>query len=362
LLDLLFRRGGRRPRLVALGLVFLGLAVVLAVTRPAPVAVPPAERLLRQVVQASGAVGGVIAWGRPGEAPQVRALGLADRATGRTMQPGDRFRLASLTKPVVAAVLHDLAARGVLSLDDPLSAHAAGAPEGITIAQAMAHLGGWDRAATGDPFFLPDAVLADRHGLTAPAQTCRDIADLPAFRTPQHPPGTTYAYSNLGYCWLGAVIEGATGAPWLDAARAAGGATLSLDPGQITVAPSLPPGAAALPVMRPGVIGPAGGLIGDAATVLTFALAQADARAEDAAAADVAGAAATGYNGRGWRVWRRDGATFYSHFGETPGTFAFVIRRADGAAAALLLNGSVPDADRAARALAADLMANPDWQ
>lgn len=358
----LVRGGGLRPRLIALGVAFLVLAVILALTRPAPVATPAPERLLRQVVQAAGAAGGVVAWGRPGEAPQVRAVGLADRATGRAMQPTDRFRLASLTKPVVAAVLHDLAARGALRLDDPLAAHAPGAPDGITIAQAMAHLGGWDRTVTGEPFILPDAVLADRHGLAAPARTCRDIADLPAFRSLQHPPGMTYAYSNLGYCWLGAVIEGATGASWLDAARQAGGASLSLDASSVTVVPAIHPDDTDLPVMRPAVIGPAGGLIGDAATVLAFALRHADARAEDAAAASVAGPDATDYYGRGWRVWPRDGTTFYTHFGDMPGTFAFVIRRAGGGAAVVLLNGSVADADRAARALAADLMAIPDWQ
>ena len=362
MLGALFRSGGRRPRLVAAGLVFLGLAVVLALTRPAPVATPAPERLLRQLVQASGAAGGVIAWGRPGESPQVRAAGLADRATGRAMQPDDRFRLASLTKPVVAAALHDLAERGALSLDDPLAAHAPGAPDGITIAQALTHLGGWDRTVTGEPFVQSDAVLAERHGLTAPAGTCRDIADLPAFRPLQHPPGTAYAYSNLGYCWLGAVIEGATGAPWLSAARMAGGAALSLDPDSVTVAPAVHPDDIDLPLMRPAVIGPAGGLIGDAATVLAFALANADARATDPAAAALSGPDATDYYGRGWRVWPRQGATFFTHFGDMPGTFAFVIRRADGGAAVVLLNGSVADPDRAARALVADLMAIADWQ
>jgi len=358
----LFRSGGRRPRLVAAGLAFLGLAVVLALTRPAPVAMPAPERLLRQVTQASGAAGGVIAWGRPGEVPQIRAVGLADRATGRAMQPADRFRLASLTKPVVAAALHDLAARGVVSLDDPIAGHVPGAPPGITIAQAMTHLGGWDRSVTGEPFLLSDAMLADRHGLTASAQTCGDIAGLPAFRALQHRPGTTYAYSNLGYCWLGAVIEGATGAPWLDAARSVGGAALSLDPASVTVAPAVHPDDTDLPVMRPTLIGPAGGLIGDAATVLAFALREADGRAADPAAAALAGSSVSDYYGRGWRIWPRQGATFYTHFGDMPGTFAFVIRRAEGGAAVVLLNGSVADPDRAARALAADLMALPDWQ
>lgn len=359
----LFRGGGRRPGQIALGLAFLGLAVVLALTQPRTASVPPPapERLLRQVVQASGVPGGVIAWGRPGEVPQVRAVGLADPATGRAMQPGDRFRLASLTKPVVAAVLHRLASEGRITLSDALSAHVPYAPDGITIAQAQAHLGGWDRSMTGDPFFLPPEVLADRFG-AGPVDDCLDLARLPALRTPQHPPGDRHAYSNLGYCWLGAVITATTGVPWLDAAQASGGEGLTLDAGQLTVAHVSSPEAEALPVMRPEVIGPAGGLIGDAATYLAFTLAQADARAEDAAAAARAGTGATDYYGLGWRVWPQDDATFYTHYGTMPGTFAFAIRRAGGGAAVVLMNGALGDPERAAGALAADLMALPDWQ
>jgi CubicO group peptidase (beta-lactamase class C family) len=285
-------------------------------------------------------------------------VGLADPAAGRVMQPGDRFRLASLTKPVVAAVLHDLAAEGRIALSDPLAA-TTDAPDGISIAQAMAHLGGWDRSVTGDAFFLPPEVLADRFG-AGPVDDCLDLARLPALRTPQHPPGDRHAYSNLGYCWLGAVIASATGAPWLDAAQALGGDGLTLDVGQLTVAHVTTPQGAALPVMRPNVIGPAGGLIGDAATYLAFTLDHADSRAEDAVAAALADAA--DYYGLGWRVWTKDDATFYTHYGTMPGTFAFAIRREGGGAAVVLMNGALGDPERAARALAADLMALSDWQ
>jgi hypothetical protein len=42
MLRVLFRGGGRRPRLVALGLAFLVLAAVLAVTQPDGAVAPPA--------------------------------------------------------------------------------------------------------------------------------------------------------------------------------------------------------------------------------------------------------------------------------------------------------------------------------
>jgi CubicO group peptidase (beta-lactamase class C family) len=320
----------------------------------------PLEALLRRVIAASGVPGGVVAWGRPAEAPKIRAVGIADLQTGRTMRADDRFRLASLTKPVVAAVLHRLAADGRLSLTAPLSLHT-DAPAGITVAQAMAHLGGWDRAVTGDPFFMSDETLATRFA-AAPPGSCLDLARLPELYTPQQPPGTTHAYSNLGYCWLGAVIEAATDAPWLDAARAEGGAALSLDQATITVTHAMSADDLALAVMRPDVIGPAGGLIADASTVLAFTLSHADARAEDATAAALERQGARDYYGLGWRVWRHDGATYYTHYGSMPGTFTFAIRRADGGAAVILLNGALGDPAQAARVLAADLMSIPHWQ
>ncbi|MCU0907763.1 MAG: hypothetical protein MUF73_10015 [Rhodobacteraceae bacterium] len=42
MLRMLFRSGGRRPRLVMLGLAFFGLAAVLAVTQPGTPPAPPA--------------------------------------------------------------------------------------------------------------------------------------------------------------------------------------------------------------------------------------------------------------------------------------------------------------------------------
>jgi len=53
----------------------------------------------------------------------ARTAGHADREAGRRVQAGDIFRLASCTKPIVAATALVMLDRGLLSLDDPVSKH-----------------------------------------------------------------------------------------------------------------------------------------------------------------------------------------------------------------------------------------------
>jgi CubicO group peptidase (beta-lactamase class C family) len=66
----------------------------------------------------AGFVAGVVT--RDGETYST-AVGLADRETSSPMTVDTRFRIASMTKPIVTAAVMQLAERGVVSLDDPVS-------------------------------------------------------------------------------------------------------------------------------------------------------------------------------------------------------------------------------------------------
>lgn len=66
----------------------------------------------------AGFVAGVIT--RDGETYST-AVGMADRETSAPMTVDTRFRIASMTKPIVTAAMMQLAERGVVSLDDPVS-------------------------------------------------------------------------------------------------------------------------------------------------------------------------------------------------------------------------------------------------
>ncbi len=136
------------------------------------------------------------------------------------------FRIASISKPVTAVAILDLVERGKLDLDAPafalldLKPHV---PEGaavdprlarITVRQLLHHTGGWDRNRSGDAMFR-SVEIARALGLPPPAgaeAVIRFMMGQPL----DFDPGTRYAYSNLGYCVLGRVIEKVAGEPYED--------------------------------------------------------------------------------------------------------------------------------------------------
>lgn len=341
-----------RVRLAAAGVLVLAAAVaLLGQDRTGP------DDVLDDLVRRHGVPGGVIAWGRPGEAPAIHAAGVAYRETGAPLDPAHRLRIASLTKPVTARLILDLVDAGRFTLDTPLAGLVAeggpALPRDVTVAQALAHTGGWDRTVDGDPYFLAAPEIAARLGVGEVA-TCRDVAAAVA---PAVAPGTRYIYSNVGYCWLGEVIA-AAGGGYLSAVQAAFGPEFRLSEPDIDVRHDVPPAEAGLVVLRPEVAGAFGGLVTDARSFLAFALLPVDPRvlAEPSVPWDES------YYGLGWRVWREEGRTYLTHYGSMPGTFAFVIRRLDGGAAVLLLNGAIADHEGTARALARLFMGLEGWQ
>src|SRR5204862_3179252 len=93
----------------------------------------------------SAGVPGALALVREGDRTRTAAAGLADLATHRKLRPDDRFRVGSVTKTFVAAIVLELAAEGRLRLDDPVARRLPGLlPDGgrITIRDLLAHRSG----------------------------------------------------------------------------------------------------------------------------------------------------------------------------------------------------------------------------
>ena len=108
------------------------------------------------------------------------------------------FDLGSLTKQLTATAILRLEADGLLSVDDPVGRHLDGLTpeqERITLHQLLTHTAGLPEAL-GD-----DGDVIDRQG----------FIDLVAATPLDRPPGQEYAYSNVGYSLLAAVIEVVTG-------------------------------------------------------------------------------------------------------------------------------------------------------
>ena len=341
-----------RARVVAAVLLVVAAAVaVWTLGREGP------EDVLDELVRLNGAPGGVIAWGRRGEPPRIHAVGVADPVTGTPLDPSARMRIASLSKPVTAALILALVDEGRFSLDTPVADlvgdHGPALPEDVTVAQVLNHSGGWDRTADGDPYFLAPPEIAARYGVDA-VGGCRDVAEaIP----PEVPPGTRYIYSNIGYCWLGEVIAAAHG-DYLSAVQAAFGPEFRLSEADLGVVHAVTEAEADFVVMRPDIAGAFGGLVTDARSYLAFALRPVDPRS----AAEPPFAWEESYYGLGWRVWRQGEDSYLTHYGSMPGTFSFVIRKPGGGAVVILMNGGIAQHEATARALALLFMRMDSWQ
>ena len=169
--------------------------------------------------------GAGLAVARDGRLLLVRGYGLADRSRSAPVEPSSRFRLASLSKTVTAVAVLQLVQDGRLGLDDkvlPILGDLAPSParisdkrvHDITVRHLLQHSGGFDRARSGDVMFLPLAAdAASRQGGPLPPD-CPTILRDALEQKLDFAPGARFAYSNIGYCLLGRVIERVTGVPY----------------------------------------------------------------------------------------------------------------------------------------------------
>lgn len=116
------------------------------------------------------------------------------------------YAVGSIAKTVTAAAIELLAARGKLSLADPIGRHVRGLPYGarVTIAQLLAH-----RAGVPDYDGFPEFA---RGRATSP--TLAELVALIAAKPLDFAPGSDERYSNSGYALLAAAIEHASGSPY----------------------------------------------------------------------------------------------------------------------------------------------------
>ena len=155
----------------------------------------------------------------------VRGYGLASKERAVPVEPTSLFRLASLSKTITAVTVLQLVQEGRLKLDDkvlPLLGEigpradriADSRVHDITVRHLLQHSGGFDRDRSGDAVFLPGAAAAARRQGGSLPPDCptvlRDILE----RKLDFAPGEVFAYSNVGYCILGRVVERVTGTPY----------------------------------------------------------------------------------------------------------------------------------------------------
>jgi CubicO group peptidase (beta-lactamase class C family) len=190
----------RKPRRFATILcAALIVEVVLAALwlRPAP----QVEDVIAGFMRQHGIPGAVIAYGKAGSVPVIKSFG--------NLRADDSMPIASLSKPITAEAIFALVDAGQVALEDRLvdlapeiKAAADRRYAAITIRDLLQHTAGWDRDRTFDPLNVPDYT------------DCAPVAVGMMERPLDFAPGERGAYSNLGYCWLGIIIERVSGRPY----------------------------------------------------------------------------------------------------------------------------------------------------
>lgn len=222
--------GGFRVRAAAVALALMALASRGLAADPIPIVGVPVPELgvldgkMTEIMEANNISAASLSMMRNGTVLLHHVYGWQDRARQKPLRPDALFRLASVTKPFTAAAVRRLIANGQLSLSTrvfSLGMPGAGvlpyAPFGtpdprlgdITVDHLLKHRGGWDRDIAGDLTYR-ERTIANAMGVACPPG--RENAVRYIMGQPLHnDPGSTYAYSNIGYLLLGLIIETVSG-------------------------------------------------------------------------------------------------------------------------------------------------------
>lgn len=150
---------------------------------------------------------GVVLIARPEGVLLKKGYGLANDEQGFAQTPATVADIGSLAKHFTAAAVLVLEQQGKLKTSDSLSAHLPGVPDdkkAITLAQLLSHSSGLGR----------DFPLKDPSGPYY-EEVDRDEAIRRILKMPlAGEPGKAYAYSNVGYILLAAIVERVANQPF----------------------------------------------------------------------------------------------------------------------------------------------------
>jgi D-alanyl-D-alanine carboxypeptidase len=164
-----------------------------------------------EAVVATGVAGAVILAVGPQERVEA-AAGVADLATGEPLTIDHAFRIGSVTKIFVAALVLQLVAEGLLDLDGDAAPFA----EGITLGQLLNHTSGLDDFPGEMVSFFEPWRRDPAHRWEHDA---RDELRLVLQKPRLFAPGEGWAYRGSNYIVVRVLVEEATGATLRDALR-----------------------------------------------------------------------------------------------------------------------------------------------
>jgi serine beta-lactamase-like protein LACTB, mitochondrial len=198
--------------------VALGLAVVIAGSLPRVLAqslpasreagpIATARALIEHEMTRTLAPGVSVAVSRHGRLLWSEAIGCADLELQVPMTRTTRLRIGSVSKPLTAAALGLLVEEGKLDLDAPVQRYVPDFPKKawpVTTRELAGHLAGIRHYEDGE-FEIRRHYGTVREGLAVFEK------DALLFE-----PGTKFSYSSYGWNLISAVLEGASGEPFLE--------------------------------------------------------------------------------------------------------------------------------------------------
>jgi len=181
------------------------------------------DKLMTDFMAKYNPPGAALAVTKDGRLVYARGFGYADMERKEPVTPTSLFRIASLSKAFTSTAVFQLVEQGKLKLDDKVfeiiklqpfverGARLDAGIYGVTVTHCLQHTGGWDRAKGFDPMgAAATEEVARAMGVRLPIQA-EHIIRYTMGKPLNTSPGSTYAYSNFGYCVLGRVIEAVSG-------------------------------------------------------------------------------------------------------------------------------------------------------
>jgi serine beta-lactamase-like protein LACTB, mitochondrial len=195
----------------------LNFFLVLSVTSGAAVAqdsslAPSQIDTLNQAITAflaeQHAPGVSVAIVKDGKLAWTGAYGFSDLENSVPAKTSTMYRLASISKPITATAVMQLAEAGKLDLDAPIQKYCPAYPEKqwpISARELLGHLAGVRHYKQGDEW------RSTRH-----YSSITESLDFFKADPLEHEPGTKYQYSTFGFSLLGCAVEGASGMKFMD--------------------------------------------------------------------------------------------------------------------------------------------------
>ncbi len=208
-------RTSRRQLLLALapGFVCVGLAPLPAQRPPAlPAAtVGEIEKAVTSHMSRYNIPGLSVAVGTGNQLRWSNGFGMADLENFVPAKASTVYRLGSISKPITAVAVMQLAERGKLDLDATVQKYVPSFPQKqwpITVRQVLAHM-------SGIRHYKDDAEVGSTRHYTDMLEPLKIFQDDPLL----FEPGARYSYTTYGFNLLGAVVEGVADKKFVDYIR-----------------------------------------------------------------------------------------------------------------------------------------------